>query len=1213
MLDNSTPPLASRNYAEHLFDMAAVIMLVLDANGCVERINPKGCEILGRRVDDILGKDWFDHFLPGDIRQETRRVFHRLVNGEEELVHYHDNTILSASGEIRCIEWHNVLLRDDHDHITGVLSSGLDVTEQRQTEQALLESQDRYRSLFENMLHGYAYCRMLFEEGFPRDFVILDINPAFETLTGLRDVVGRRACEIIPGFREDNPEIFEIYDRVAMTGATERFETYVEALGFWFSVSVYSPAHEHFVAVFDNITEHKKAETALRDNEARYKALFHGNSDAVYLYGFLPSGEPDRFAEVNAEACRRLGYSEAELLNLTPQDIDAGDMDKKHHVIQTLMAEGRAVFEMEHVARDGRMIPEEISASLIELQGRPMVLSIARDSSERKKSLQMLKDTQEHTQMLLDSMAEGMYGVDTHGFCTFVNQSFLRILGYEREEDLLGSHIHELIHHSHADGSPYPSEECRDYRTYMENRACHVDDEVFWRRDGVSFPVEYWSHPLQRNGETVGSVVTFQNISKRRLAEEKLQDARQMLQHVIDTVPNYVFWKDRDSRFLGCNEAFARLAGLQHPEEIIGKNDHALVWEKFADQYQRDDAEVISSGMPRFNVIEPMGMKDGTTGWLETSKVPLRDAHGQIIGALGVFQDITARVHAEEKLRQTATVFESTMEGIVITNPDAEIVAVNPAFTEITGYSEAEALGKNPRIRQSGRHDRSFYQAMWASLLETGSWRGEIWNRRKTGETYPEWLTINTVRDESGKIANYVAVFTDISQMKRSEAELNHLAHHDPLTELPNRLLLDARLEYAIQHAQRKGTSLSVLFLDLDRFKTVNDSLGHPAGDQLLRSVAALLSACVRGEDTVARLGGDEFVIVLEGVGDASDASEMAKKILNALSQRYDLNGQDVFIGASIGISTYPADGRDGTTLLKNADAAMYRAKEEGRNTFRFYSAELTRTAHDRLNLDSELRRAIERQDFILHYQPQVDVSSGAIVGAEALIRWQHPQFGIISPLRFIPLAEETGLILPLGDWVLSAACEQLQAWLESGLPPITLAVNLSPRQFQHRDLVKQLRAVLDATGLPPRLLELEITEGAIMKQGQGAVITLQAVKDLGLKLAIDDFGTGYSSLAYLRRFPIDTLKIDQSFMRDIPRDTGAMEIAVTIIAMAHNLRMQVLAEGVETPEQLAFLQRNGCNTYQGYLSSRPVTAESFATLLRANRNTQQQNLLETM
>ena len=1214
MLNNSLHPFASRDYAEHLFDMAAVVMLVLDTNGRVERINPKGCEILGLQLEDILGKDWFDHFLPGDIRRETRHVFHRLMNGQEELVHHHDNTILNSSGEIRCIEWHNVLLRDDHDHITGVLSSGLDVTEQREAEQALLESEDRYRSLFENMPHGYAYCQMLFEHGAPMDFVFLDINPAFKTQTGLTDVVGKCACEIIPGFRQNIPEIFEIYDRVAMTGATERFETYVEALGFWFSVSIYSPAPDHFVAVFDNITEKRKAEIALCDNEARYKALFHGNSDAIFLHSILPSGEPDRFVKVNAAGCRRLGYSEQELLNLSPADIDASGLDKERAtVIRSLMTEGQAVFEMAHVTRDGRIIPVEISASRIQLQGRPLVLSIARDITERKQSLQAIKSHQEQIQMLLDSMAEGMYGVDAHGICTFVNRSFLNLLGYERDDDLLGSHIHELIHHSHVDGSPYPSEECRAYCAYIENRNNHVDDEVFWRRDGTAFPVEYWSYPMCRNGETVGSVVTFQNISNRRLAEENLQDARQMLQHVIDTVPNFVFWKDRYSRYLGCNEAFAHLAGLQNSEEIIGKFDHDLAWCKYADQYRRDDAEVISSGTAKINIVEPMAMKDGTTGWLETSKVPLRDTRGHIIGVLGVFHDITARVYSEEKLRQTAKVFESTMEGIVITNPDGDIVAVNPAFTDITGYSEAEALGKNPRIRQSGRHDRSFYQAMWASLLETGSWRGEIWNRRKTGETYPEWLTINTVRDESGKIANYVAVFTDISQMKRSEVELNHLAHHDPLTELPNRLLLDARLEYAIQHAHREGTSLAVLFLDLDRFKTVNDSLGHPAGDQLLRSVAALLSACVRGEDTVARLGGDEFVIVLEGVGDASDASAMAKKILNALSQRYDLNGQDVFIGASIGISTYPADGRDGTTLLKNADAAMYLAKEEGRNTFRFYSTELTRTANDRLNLESELRRAIEKQEFVLYYQPQVDVSSGAIVGVEALIRWQHPQFGIISPLRFIPLAEETGLILPLGDWVLNAACEQLHIWLESGIPPITLAVNLSPRQFQHRDLVKQLRAILDATGLPPRLLELEITEGAIMKQGQGAVITLQAVKDLGLKLAIDDFGTGYSSLSYLRRFPIDTLKIDQSFMRDIPRDTGAMEIAVTIIAMAHNLRMQVIAEGVETSEQLAFLQRNGCNTYQGYLSSRPVTAESFASLLRANLNTQQQNLLETI
>jgi diguanylate cyclase (GGDEF)-like protein/PAS domain S-box-containing protein len=1203
MLDKSPHPVASRNYADHLFDMAAVIMLVLDANGCIERINPKGCEILGYRVEDILGMDWFEHFLPDNQRQETRRVFHRLVNGEEELIRHYDNSVMTSSGEIRHIEWHNALLRDTHGYITSVLSSGLDVTEQRR-KRAILRM---YERVVKNETDQIAVV--------DRDYIYRLVNQNYAQFHGrsreefeghsVADLFGNEMFDSTIKHRLDRcfaGEVVTFDDGVDIPGGDRRYRDVV-----------YTPDYDDdgrvgtAIVCARDITDLHLSQVRLQESEARYKALFHGNSDAVYLYGLLPSGEPDRFAEVNEAACRRLGYSEAELLNLTPQDIEAGDVDKEHLVIQTLMTEGRAVFEMEHVARDGRIIPEEISASLIELQGRPMVLSIARDITERKRTLQTLKDSQEHTQMLLDSMAEGMYGVDTRGFCTFVNRSFLNLLGYEREEDLLGRHIHELIHHSHADGSPYPSEECRAYRAHVENHDCHVDDEVFWRRDGTSFPVEYWSHPMCRLGETVGSVVTFQNSSNRHQAEEKLQDARQMLQHVIDTVPNYVFWKDRDSRFLGCNEAFARLSGLQRPEEIIGMDDYALAWGEFAERYQRNDAEVISSGKPRLNIIEPMGMKDGTTGWLETSKVPLRDTQGQIIGVLGVFQDITARVYSEEKLRQTAKVFESTMEGVVITNSAGDIVAINPAFTNITGYSEAEALGKNPSIRQSGRHDKSFYQAMWTSILETGSWHGEIWNRRKTGETYPEWLTINTVKDEAGNTINYVAVFTDISQMKRSEGELSYLAHHDPLTELPNRLLLDARLEYAIQRADREGSSLAVLFLDLDRFKTVNDSLGHPIGDQLLKSVAALLGACVRGGDTVARLGGDEFVIVLEEVGNAGNTSEIAKKILLALNKRYDLDGQAVYVSASIGISTYPADGRDGTTLLKNADAAMYLAKEEGRNTFRFYSTELTRTAHDRLNLESELRRAIEKQEFLLHFQPQVDVSSGAIVGAEALVRWQHPQFGIISPLRFIPLAEETGLILPLGEWVLNAACEQLSAWMESDLPPITLAVNLSPRQFLQSDLIRQLRAVLDATGLPPWLLELEITEGAIMKRGQEAVATLQAVKDLGLKLAIDDFGTGYSSLAYLRRFPIDTLKIDQSFMRDIPRDTGAMEIAVTITAMAHNLRMQVLAEGVETSEQLAFLQRNGCNTYQGYLYSRPVTAESFASLLRTSLSTRQQ------
>ena len=1084
--------------------------------------------------------------------------------------------------------------------VSGAIVRARDITDLQLAQVALWETEERYRSLFEHMLHGYAYCRMLFENGSPQDFVYLDVNPAFEVLTGLKDVVGKRVSEVIPGIRQQDPQLFETYGRVVLTGHPERFETYVEALRIWFSISVYSPSKEHFVAVFDNITEHKAAEAALRESETLYKALFNGNSDSIFVHGVLPSGQPDLFLKVNEAACRRLGYSETELLELSPRDIDAGGMDgKRDAAVRSLMAGGEVVFEIEHVAKDGRTVPVEVSARLIDIQGRSLAVSMARDITERKQSLQVLRAHQEHIQMLLDSMAEGMFGVDLRGCCTFVNQSFLTMLGYQRPEDVLGRSIHELIHHGHPDGSSYPDEKCRAYRAVVDDREFHVDDEVFWRRDGTSFPAEYWSHPLRRNGELVGSVVTFQDVSERRLVAEKLCSARQLLENVINTVPHFVFWKDRQCRYLGCNAVFARSAGLSRPEDIVGKDDYALAWREFAELYRRDDLYVMTTRSPKLHIIEPIQLADGGHRWLDTSKVPLRDSEGEVIGVLGVFQDVTERLRSEEKLLQAAKVFESTMEGVVITGPDGDIVAVNPAFVDITGYPEVEALGKNPRIRKSGRHDHSFYQAMWASIIQTGSWRGEIWNRRKTGEIYPEWLTINTVKDETGKVVNYVGVFADISQLKRSEADLNYLAHHDPLTKLPNRLLLAARLEHAIQRAQRDGSLLAVLFIDLDRFKNINDSLGHPVGDNLLQIVAHRLGSGVRSEDTVARLGGDEFVVVLEGLGDISHATDVAKLIMNNLAQPFELKGNAVFVTASIGISTYPADGRDGTTLLRNADAAMYRSKEEGRNTIRFYSAELTRTACERLTLESDLRRAIERQEFLLHFQPQVDISNGAVVGAEALVRWQHPKSGLSSPMCFIPLAEETGLILPLGNWVLRIACEQLRAWLARGLPAITIAVNLSPRQFQSLDLVRELRAILDSTGVPPQLIELEITESAIMERGQGVVAALRALKDLGVKLAIDDFGTGYSSLAYLRRFPIDTLKIDQSFMHDIPHDTGAMEIAATIIAMARNLHLQVLAEGVETIEQLAFLKDHGCDTYQGYIFSGPLTPAALESVLQ--------------
>jgi diguanylate cyclase (GGDEF)-like protein/PAS domain S-box-containing protein len=602
--------------------------------------------------------------------------------------------------------------------------------------------------------------------------------------------------------------------------------------------------------------------------------------------------------------------------------------------------------------------------------------------------------------------------------------------------------------------------------------------------------------------------------------------------------------------------------------------------------------------------------------------IPFKDEHEDVLGTFGVYYSecrapdpddldlidefaklaglAVQRVRSETALRQAAAVIASTREGVMITDMTPAIVAVNRAFTEITGYQEEEVLGRNPGMLKSGRYDPSFYQSMWAAIRETGHWQGEIWNRRKSGEVYPQLITISTVTDKHGNATHFAAVMTDISQLKRSQSELQKLAHFDPLTGLPNRLLVQSRLQHAVEHAKRERKQVAVMFIDLDRFKNVNDSLGHPAGDELLSLVATRLRQRVRDDDTLGRWGGDEFLLVLESIQRPEDVAGLAQTIIQLVETPFVLpSGHTVYVGASIGISWYPDDGQTVTELIQHADVAMYQAKEQGRNTLRFYTPALTRAANERLDTEARLRRGLAKNEFVLHYQPQVDVATGKLTGCEALVRWNDPDRGLIPPDRFIPVAEEIGLIVPLGEWVLRTACGQAQAWRTAGLPELVMAVNLSARQLDQKDLVSGTASILARTGLPPGLLKLELTESMIMTRGNDAIDLLLGLKNLGVWLSIDDFGTGYSSLAYLKRFPIDELKIDRGFVRDIPQDKSDMEIAATVIAMAKGLRLKVVAEGVETAEQLSFLSQQGCNTYQGYFHSHPLPAEQFTELLR--------------
>ena len=544
-------------------------------------------------------------------------------------------------------------------------------------------------------------------------------------------------------------------------------------------------------------------------------------------------------------------------------------------------------------------------------------------------------------------------------------------------------------------------------------------------------------------------------------------------------------------------------------------------------------------------------------------------------------------------------VMENLTEGVMITDADNAIISVNSAFTLITGYPAGEVLGKNPRELKSGKQDLLFYKRMWATLLADGKWQGEIWNTRKNGELYPEWLHISTIRDESGDTVLHVGIFSDISQHEQARQHIEHLAHHDALTDLPNRALLNYRLSDAIHHAARNKHKTALLFMDLDRFKIINDTLGHQAGDELLKIIAQRLTACVRQVDTVGRQGGDEFLIVLTNIADAEDARIVADKILTEIRKPCLVTGKLLNVTPSIGIALYPDHGIDEATLIQHADDALYFAKDKGRNNAQFYKNSMHRETEARLTLNNALAQALERGEFRLVYQPQVRMSDNLIVGCEVLIRWHHPELGDVSPSQFIPVAEETGRINAIGEWVLRTACHQAAQWQREGLHMPVMAVNLSAIQFRQPNLIATVQGILDESRLAPELLELELTEGILMREVNATLEMLQKFKSMRLKLSIDDFGTGYSNLSYLNRFAVNKLKIDQSFVSGLPDSANDAAIVHAIIQMANSLELDLIAEGVETAAQQDFLIAHGCLFAQGYLYARPLETDDFGKVLK--------------
>ena len=976
--------------------------------------------------------------------------------------------------------------------------------------------------------------------------------------------------------------------------AENRIITYEESVSTPAGTITYlatkGPLHDvdgHVVGLFGisrDITERKLTEEALKNSEERMRLFFERQ-----LVGMAIMSPQKGWLQVNDKLCEILGYCRDELDCLTwtelthPDDV-AADIAQFERVLAGEINEYS--LEKRFIRKDGEIVYAALSVGCVRKHDGSVdyVLALLSDTTERKLSEIALLESEERYHQLFETETDAVILMDCdNGYFIDVNAAAEKMYGYSRAEFTTQLRIVDV------------SAEPEQTRTAIDEEESFVQTRWHRRKDGSKFPVEIAGSYFTK-GEQRLHVAVIRDISARREAEVELQASKAELQGILGSTSDAILAVDLNGRVIHSNRQFAEL--WQIPQRLLDtRDDHALL-EFVVDQLSDPDVfleKVQTLYKSDIEDIETLVFKDGRL--FERCSSPLL-LNGSIAGRVWSFRDITRRKRAEAQLRIAEIAFES-QEGIVVTDADNIILRVNRAFTDITGYSAEEAVGQTPSLLKSGRHDAAFYAGMWESLRDRGAWQGEIWNRRKNGETYPEWLTISSVKDDAGKVINYVAMLTDITPRKEAEERIHHLACYDPLTQLPNRRLLQDRLRQALASSTRSGHQGALLFCDLDNFKTLNDTLGHDIGDQLLQQVAQRLLTCVREGDTVARLGGDEFVIVLEGLSEnreeaANQTKIVGEKIMTALRQPYLLAGHRRHSTPSIGIAVFVDHQNSIDELLKRADFAMYQAKAAGRNTLCFFDPEMQAAVMDRVAMEADLREAVRENQFLLYYQPQLD-GAGHMTSAEALVRWQHPRRGLVSPADFIPLTEETGLIMPLGHWVLETACAQLVAWMaRPEMAHLTLAVNVSARQFHNPDFVEQVLAVLDQTGAYPHKLKLELTESMLLNNMEDIITKMTNLKAQGVGFSLDDFGTGYSSLSYLKRLPLDQLKIDQSFVRDILTDSNDAAIARTIVTLAQSMGLGVIAEGVETKEQMEFLANLGCHAYQGYLFGRPVPAEMF-------------------
>lgn len=933
----------------------------------------------------------------------------------------------------------------------------------------------------------------------------------------------------------------------------------------------------------NEIAEHRRTETALRESEASLRALAENAND-----GILVALDDGRHVFANRRIADMLGYTVAELIGTTAKDVVHPDEQEKVIARRDQRANGGVPpiqYETVFISKTGKPVPVELTAATTTWRGRKAGLIILRDNAERRRAEQALRESEERFRRLSEATSEGIFFIE-NGIIVETNRRGGEILGVA-PEDLIGRAVRDF-----SDPESWPLIEQHIQAGYDKPYTA-----VGRRGDGTRFPVELRGQESTYRGRKV-RVTVMRDVSQQVQAQEALRLSEERFYKVYHSGAAIIsITRIKDGMVLDVNEAFLRAGGWTR-NEVVGHTVAELkLWPMDGHREEMLEKLELSGGL--HDIDMEFHNKSGEIRYCIGSIEPISIGGDSCV--LVIAQNVTERKFAEKEMQKLSRALEQTADSVMITDRNGIIEYVNLSFEAVTGFSRAEAIGQTPTIVKSGKQRDSFYQKLWATIMAGHVFSEVFVNKKKDGMLYYEEKTITPLKDPQGQITHFVATGKDITERMQTQERLHFLAHHDALTELPNRIFYMDRLKESLARARWHNRRVAVLFLDLDRFKNINDTLGHAVGDRLLQLISRRFAESLREGDVVARLGGDEFAILLDDITSEKDVPGIAQKILDTLTPPFKIDEHELFVTASLGISLYPSDGEDSDTLLKHADIAMYRAKDLGKNNYQFYSADMSARAFERLTLESGLRHALERREFLLHYQPQIDTDSGKVVGVEALLRWQHPDLGIIAPTDFVPLLEETGIIIPVGEWVLRTACEQLREWKRMGRGNLRIAVNLSARQFNEPNFVAVIDRAVQAAACDPTLLELEITESIIMRHTQSTIQALDALNRMGARLAVDDFGTGYSSLSYLRRYPIDTLKIDRTFIHDIQSDADDAAITSAIIGMGQRLKINVIAEGVETREQLEFLHSNGCYVMQGHLFSKPLSSDALEKFLSEN------------